>query len=408
MHFESAEADVNVTGHPPSTSTAATDGATDGDERRPAREGLPAAFRMRHGRHYVEEVMGDAPLRTVREIPIADIEPPDDEAADVEELQQSIRDVGILQPLLVSILEAPAARFARGGGRGEGSRFRIVAGANRYRVALRLGLRTVPCLVCDTGGHTVEALREAAARRAAPAVSSEPPMAGISDESRRPQPAAGLHEVTARLAFVSAVMPALDVAGYDPLRWSILTDLMKVEMERARSTAAAVEWLSSSSPTPVREPLDGAAVLDAVLDAVGPEARLQGVKLELSSTLSGYRLSADRTMLVRAITGLFQGLLALSPAGSTLRVNCSGTAVRPALIVSLTQDDCSITPEAADRFFDSDFQQHPNGSSGALVLAGVAHVARLHGGRVEMNVAPAQAARGCTATFVIPKLLGDA
>ena len=31
-------------------------------------------------------------------------------------------------------------------------------------------------------------------------------------------------------------MPALDVAGYDPLRWNVLTDLMKVEMERARST----------------------------------------------------------------------------------------------------------------------------------------------------------------------------
>lgn len=401
MHLESAETDFNIPGHhlskPP--------GATDSEARSTPREGLPAAFKMRHGRHYVEQVMGDGPLRTVREIPVGDIDPPDGESADVEPLQRSIREVGILQPLLVSPRAVPAARSERGGVE-QGSRYHIIDGANRYRAAVQLGLHTVPCLVCETGAHTVEALREAAARRAAPAVSPELSMPSPPDESRQAQPAAGLREVTARLAFVSAVMPALDVAGYDPLRWNTLTDLMKVEMERARSTAAAIEWLSSSasSTPPARETVEASIVLDAVMDAVRAEARLQGVTLELSSALTDYRVTADRAMLVRALTGLFQGMLALSPAGSTLRVHASGTAVRPALIVALTQEDCDLAPPAAARFFEGDFEQHPNGISGALVMAGVAHAARLHGGRVDVR---ALEPRGCTATFVVPRPLGD-
>lgn len=388
MHLESAETNLNVPAHP--LDRPGTIASTETTDRPPAREGLPAAFKMRRERHYVEQLMGDAPLRTVREIPVSDIDAPEvEEAVDVAELQRSIKDVGILQPLLL----VP-----------EGNRFRIIAGSHRYRAAVQLGLRTVPSVVYESGVHSVDALREAAARRATPPpVSPEPAMSKASDESRGAQPAAGLREVTARLAFVSAVMPALDVAGYDPLRWNILTDLMKVEMERARSTAAAVEWLSSRI-TPSKESVEAAEVLDKVLEAAGAEARLQGVKLDVTSTLSGYRLNADAALLSRALTGLVQSMLALSSSGSTLRIEAHGTSVRPALIVSVTQEDCEISPAAADRFFDADYAQHPNGPSGALVLAGVAYVARLHGGRVHTR---ATVGGGFTTTFVVPKPLDN-
>jgi ParB-like nuclease family protein len=386
VRLESAEANLNVPAHP--LDRPAKTQASETTER-PVREGLPAAFKMRRERHYVEQLMGEAPLRTVREIPVNDIDPPDtEEAVDVEELQRSIKDVGILQPLLL----APA-----------GNRFRIIAGGNRYRAAVQLGLRTVPSVVYESGAHSVDALREAAARRAAPPAEPEPQISKPSDESRRLQPAAGLREVTARLAFVSAVMPALDVAGYDPLRWNILTDLMKVEMERARSTAAAVEWLSSKI-TPGKESFDAAAVLDKVLEAVGAEARLQGVKLDVSSTVTGYRLAGDAALIARALTGLVQSMLTLSSSGSTLRIEANGTSVRPALIVSVAQDDCELPSAAIDRFFDGDYAQHPTGPSGALVLAGLAHIARLHGGRVHTL---AKDGGGLTATFVIPKPLDN-
>jgi hypothetical protein len=375
---------------------------------------LPAAFKMRRERHYVEQLMGDAPLRTVREIPIDEIQPPGDlppkggsyadlpaegGSHELGELQASIKEVGILQPLLVSQL--PAAREREGA---EGYRFAIIAGANRYRIATQLGMRTVPCLVCETSAHTVEALRAAATRRAAAPVSPELPMPAPSEPSRETAPAAGLRDVTARLAFVSAVMPALDAAGYDPLRWNILTDLMKVEMERARSTAAAVEWLSAVEAKPARETVDAAAILDAVLEAVGPEARLLGVRIDVDSTLSGYSVSVDRSIVLRGLIALVQSMLALSPAGSTVRIDANGTSVRPAAIVSVTQPDCEIQEDAAERFFDASFAQHPGGLPGALVLAGVAYAARMHGGRVD---ARAHEGRGCTATFIVPRPLSE-
>ena len=68
----------------------------------PAREGLPARFRMRHTPHYVDELLGDAPLRTVREIPVSEIESPSDDRAELDDLERSIRRLGVIEPLLVA------------------------------------------------------------------------------------------------------------------------------------------------------------------------------------------------------------------------------------------------------------------------------------------------------------------
>ena len=386
MHLEPAETGIDLP--PRSTSKPA---AARPDVPETSREGLPAAFKMRRERHYVEQLMGDAPLRTVREIPVGDIDPPPAaENAALDELAQSIREVGVLQPLLVVQ---------------QGNRFTIVSGGNRYRAARDAGFRTVPCLVHESGSHSVDALREAAARRAAAATKDAAAAApagdaeASADEPLEPAASAGLREVTGRLAFVSAVMPSLDAAGYDALRWNTLTDLLKAEMERARSTAAAIEWLAKPVEAR-RDAVDAAEALEAAIDAVAPEGRLQGVTVHLSSNAAGYELPADRALLVRALTGLLQAMLSLSRRGATLHVDCNGTSVRPALIVSVTQQDTEVDSRAVERFFDAEFSQHPAGVTSALVLAGVAHVARLHGGRVQAR--PLEGG-GCAVTFVIPR-----
>ena len=401
MHLEPAETDINLSlrqGHKPSAARPDVPQTSARPDVPPtSREGLPAAFKMRRERHYVEQLMGDAPLRTVREIPVGEIDPPPPlESTGLGELEESIREVGILQPLLVVQ---------------QGSRFTIVSGGNRYRAAREAGFRTVPCLVCETGSHTVDVLREAAARRAEASAAREAAAAAreadeeeVAIEPVEPPAAAGLREVTGRLAFVSAIMPALDTAGYDALRWNTLTDLLKAEMERARSTAAAIEWLSKPVETR-RDPVEASEVLDAVLEAVEPEARLHGVTVNLSSNARGYELPADRALLVRALTGLVQAMLSLSPRGATLHVDCNGTSVRPALIVSATQQDSDMDNGAVERFFDAEFRQHPAGPTSALVLAGVAQVARLHGGRVQARTLEGG---GCAVTFVIPRPISAA
>ncbi|NLI22673.1 MAG: ParB/RepB/Spo0J family partition protein [Clostridiales bacterium] len=74
---------------------------------------------------------------TVREIPIADIDPnlsqprKDFNKDTLEQLADSIRQAGVLQPILV--VE-------------NGTRYRIVAGERRYRAARLAGLTTIPCI----------------------------------------------------------------------------------------------------------------------------------------------------------------------------------------------------------------------------------------------------------------------
>ena len=75
----------------------------------------------------------------VQEIPVGNLDPNPDQprqtfsAESITELAQSIREQGVLQPLLVT---------QSGSGR-----FRIVAGERRWRAAREAGLQAVPCLV---------------------------------------------------------------------------------------------------------------------------------------------------------------------------------------------------------------------------------------------------------------------
>ena len=81
-----------------------------------------------------EDVLGS----TVKEIAIGDIDPNEGQPRrtftedNLNQLAQSIREAGVLQPILV--VET-------------GSRYRIVAGERRWRAARLAGLATVPCII---------------------------------------------------------------------------------------------------------------------------------------------------------------------------------------------------------------------------------------------------------------------
>lgn len=105
-----------------------------------SKRGLPSDLRMRHDSHYVEELTARVRTPIGRMIPIEKLEPnpnqPRAEMGELDELVASIRERGILEPLLVRSAEV-------------GGRFMIIAGERRYRAALRVGLREVPCIELD-------------------------------------------------------------------------------------------------------------------------------------------------------------------------------------------------------------------------------------------------------------------
>ena len=100
------------------------------------RVGLPDAMRMRHDMHFVDQLgrPGGAPVGQL--IPLEDIDPnpnqPRHVMGDLSELVSSVREKGILEPILV---------------RPRGKRYQIIAGERRFRAAGEAGLAEVPCIV---------------------------------------------------------------------------------------------------------------------------------------------------------------------------------------------------------------------------------------------------------------------
>jgi ParB family transcriptional regulator, chromosome partitioning protein len=105
----------------------------------PRRIGLPTTLRMRHDTHFVDQLGRPGGVPVGRLIPIEDIDAnpnqPRQTLGDLSELVSSIREKGVLEPILV---------------RPRGSRYQIIAGERRYRAATEVGLAEIPCIVRDT------------------------------------------------------------------------------------------------------------------------------------------------------------------------------------------------------------------------------------------------------------------
>ncbi|MBA3242927.1 MAG: ParB/RepB/Spo0J family partition protein [Acidobacteria bacterium] len=101
---------------------------------------------MRHDAHYVEELSGQSPVPIGRLIAVEHLDPnpeqPRVEIGDLSELTESVRDKGVLEPLLVK----PT---------GVGGRWMIIAGERRWRAARAAGLREVPCIEMDVDDRAV-------------------------------------------------------------------------------------------------------------------------------------------------------------------------------------------------------------------------------------------------------------
>ena len=100
--------------------------------------GLPQTKRMRHDFHFVEHLLSNqsTPVGQTLDILLLDPSPgqPRKDFGDLSDLVSSIKDRGVLEPILV---------------RKTGSRFQIIAGERRYRAAIKAGLARLPCIELD-------------------------------------------------------------------------------------------------------------------------------------------------------------------------------------------------------------------------------------------------------------------
>ena len=103
-----------------------------------SKRGLPASVQMRHDYHYVEELSrANRPIGKVIEISriAPNPEQPRVEFGDLTELTESIREKGVLEPLLVKP--------------NKDGTYMIIAGERRWRSSQLAGLTEVPCIEID-------------------------------------------------------------------------------------------------------------------------------------------------------------------------------------------------------------------------------------------------------------------
>src|SRR5919199_6584915 len=101
---------------------------------------------MRHDAHYVEELSHHRPTPVGRLIALEKLDPnpeqPRVEVGDLSELTTSVKEKGVLEPLLVK----PSQQKGR---------WMIIAGERRWRAATAAGLREVPCIEMDVDAAAV-------------------------------------------------------------------------------------------------------------------------------------------------------------------------------------------------------------------------------------------------------------
>src|SRR3989442_3795873 len=100
---------------------------------------------MRHDSHYVEELSRHRPTQIGLLIAIDKLDPnpdqPRTEIGDLTELTASIKEKGVLEPLLVRPMRM--------------GRWMIIAGERRWRAATAAGLKDVPCIEMDVDDSAV-------------------------------------------------------------------------------------------------------------------------------------------------------------------------------------------------------------------------------------------------------------
>src|SRR5215213_2140921 len=104
-----------------------------------AKRGLPERSVMRADSHYVEELTRRSGRHIGSMIPLEFVEPnagqPRTQLGNIEELAASVREKGVLEPILVRLIGP--------------NRYQIISGERRYRAATMAGLDEIPAIELD-------------------------------------------------------------------------------------------------------------------------------------------------------------------------------------------------------------------------------------------------------------------
>jgi len=285
------------------------------DARNVVREGLPPTYRMRADAHYVDELDTPAIVR-VQMIRVQAIEDSDDTNAIPPSLVDSVRQHGVIEPLIVQKRER---------------RYRLIAGMKRLAAARQAGLQEVPCLVRRIDDDEAKAVA-AALRVSQPRPNRERHVAetGNTDSATNESRATNLRllddAIAASLSAVVSSTSLLTESGPQLAR-AVARDLICAEGRRARALFQVAQALRNGVVID-RRVVAAAAVVQDVVDMLEAEAQLRR-----------FTVTTEVDVAESTVIRVNQELLASALFGGALMIAASlACSERPVLTVTATRE----------------------------------------------------------------------
>ncbi len=325
---------------------------------RPPREGLPPHYRMRAERHYVDSITSGSAGVPIRLLPLAQFEAAPGAPSALEPLIKSIRQHGIVQPLLVRKRQA---------------RYEVIAGRRRFAAAAALGLTEVPCVLHQVDDPAAEALREAENIHAAP-----------GEGTMRAAIAGHITDAIGRIAAdVARLQTSLDALRAAPggFERTAAIDLAAAQTARTAWLANTAALLAGGRFRAGRRRLL-AAIVDEVIRQFEPECRLSGLRLDLAGPAPA--MTIDDGFVGAALTGAIMLTLSLIEQVPQPVVEISTRVVEGGgVIIQVVQRHQPLSPDVIERF-GSRTRSAWTPMLFALAALALEHATAAHGGAADL------------------------
>ena len=176
-----------------------------------------------------------------------------------------------------------------------------------------------------------------------------------------------------------------------------VNEVTRAELQRATWVVEALQVLTQR-PVVTKGRVNVGTVLEQVFRATEPERRLTEVKLSASLAQASVIVRGDERLLIMAVGGVLQALVALVSEVTPATIHCSVGSRSGAVVIELSQESVIVPPSLMARFFDETCHGRPGGYGAAVALAAAQRVFELHGGgsKVESD------GRGCRVALTLP------
>ncbi len=207
-------------------------------------------------------------------------------------------------------------------------------------------------------------------------------VANIGHELRTP--------LSAILGYLETLEHAEDLSAEDRARFLAVIARNGRRLDRLVRDLSRLSELESAQAKLVVESLAVDAMLDQVIETLGPRAEERGVHLEKESAASLPPVLADRHGLETVLLNLLDNAVRVSPPGSIVRVRAfqRKECVRFEVLDHGPGVPRDLRERVFERFYRIDTGRSSEEGGSGLGLAIVKHAILLHGGDVGVEDAP--------------------